>query len=290
VERSIKTIKQTVFRLIHGTSVYWPLYIPFAQLAYNNKVQELTGATPFSLMFGRKMNEMRDYTAEPHQPVDLDGWKAHQDKVVSLIFPAINERVRGKQAESRERVDKWRKQIVKEELLPGTVVLIKDPLYLLNPSTRPSTEPTYIGPYTVVRRTKYGPYILRDDTGAIYSRQVPVDQMKVVYSHSTVAGGGESDDSDVYEVDYIADHKEEGGEFRYLVKWKGYDRKEATWEPEENINDPQPIERYFKLLMAKDNAKKGTAGSASMSVVLTARNVRAWLDENGAGTKHPSLL
>ncbi len=210
------------------------------------------------------MNELRDYTqpdeekVKPYTPVDIQAWKEHQEKVVSLIFPSINERVKGKQEEMRKKVDELRKKIVKGELMPGAVVMIKDPSYLLNPSTRPSKEPTFIGPYTVVRRTLHGPYLLRDDTGTIYPRHVPIDQMKVVYSNEKYTNktgeSGVSDESDVYEVDYIIDHKESEGEFKYLVKWKGYDKSESTWEPEENINDPQPIERYFKLREMKDVA------------------------------------
>ena len=54
VERTVKTIKDTVVKLLHGAVALWPLYIPFVQLVFNNKVQELTGSTPFSLMFGRR--------------------------------------------------------------------------------------------------------------------------------------------------------------------------------------------------------------------------------------------
>ena len=147
VERTVKTVKQTMVKLLHGASMLWPLYVPFVQLAYNNKVQELTGSTPFSLMFGRKMNELRDYSTEPSKPVDLDEWKDHQEKVVSLIFPAINERVKGKQEEFRKKLDKIRKKVTKDELPPGTLIMIKDPIYLLQPSMRPTTEPQFIGPY-----------------------------------------------------------------------------------------------------------------------------------------------
>jgi hypothetical protein len=74
VERSVKTVKQTLSRLLHGTSALWPLYIPFVQLMYNNKVSELTGSTPFSLMFGRQMNELCDYSITPYQPIDMNEW------------------------------------------------------------------------------------------------------------------------------------------------------------------------------------------------------------------------
>ena len=58
-------------KLLHGASALWPLYVPFVQLVYNNKVQELTGSAPFSLMFGRRLNEMNDYSDDKPMPVDL---------------------------------------------------------------------------------------------------------------------------------------------------------------------------------------------------------------------------
>ena len=62
-------------------------------------------------------------------------------------------------------------------------------------------------------------------------------------------------DTDIYEVDYIMGHKEGDGGFEYHVKWKGYDKSDSTWEPEEHINDPQSIERYFRLLALKQTTK-----------------------------------
>ena len=182
VERTIKTIKDTIVKLLHGASALWPLYIPFVQLVFNSKVQDLTGSTPFSLMFGRQLNEMKDYTVEPYLPVNMQEWQQHQEKVTSLILPSISDRIKGKQDIMRKKLDALRKKITKDDLLSGTIVQIKDPMYLLHPSLKPTKEPTWIGPYTIVRRTLYGPYILRDDTGEIYPRQVNIDQMKVLYS------------------------------------------------------------------------------------------------------------
>jgi transposase InsO family protein len=253
VERAVKTIKEAVVKLLRGAAALWPLYLPFVQLMYNNKVQELTGSTPFALMFGRQLNELRDYSVEPYHPVNLAEWKEHQQKVVSLIFPAIEERITGKQAVMRKKLDTLRKKIVSDDLLPGTVVQIKDPQYLLHPGLRPTKEPMYIGPYTIVRRTLHGPYLLRTDTGEMYGRLVNCDHMKVLYSPKQIPAVSEDDNA--YEVDYIVKHRETDGEYHYQVKWKGYDVKEATWETEEAFNDPQPVERYWKLVVAKQQAK-----------------------------------
>jgi transposase InsO family protein len=259
VERVVKVVKDTIVKLLHGASALWPLYIPYVQLVYNNKVRELTGSSPFSLMFGRQLNELKDYTSAQQLPVDMDEWKEHQKKIMSLIFPSINERIQGKQEAMREQLDRIRKNVIADELIPGTVVMIKDPQYLLQPSVRPTTQPMWIGPYTIVRRTLYGPYIIRDDTGDIYPRQVNIDQMKVVYSPQHLPDDEQEADDSNYEVDYIVKHSEEHGAMKYLVKWKGYDMKDSTWETEEAFNDPQPVERYWRLQVAKQQAKKVSA-------------------------------
>ena len=275
VERAVKTVKQTIVKLLHGASALWPLYIPFVQLAYNNKQQDLTGSTPFALMFGRGLNEMKDYTAQPHLPIDMTAWKEHQDKVVSLILPCIHDRIKAKQADMRKKMDVVRKKVTADELAPGTLVMIKDPTYLLKPSVRPSTQPMWVGPYTIIRRTLYGPYLLRDDTGDIYPRRVPYDQMKVLYSPTSIPKDRQDEESDTYVVEYIMDHRDDKGVIKYKVKWKGYGVKDATWETSDSFNDPATIERYFKLIAAKEKVKRvsvhaiGTARTNNVVINMT---------------------
>ena len=53
-----------------------------------------------------------------------------------------------------------------------------------------------------------------------------------------------------YEVEKILNHKtfnDGGGDARYfLIKWKGYDVSEATWEPECHLTDcDMKITSYF---------------------------------------------
>jgi hypothetical protein len=294
VERVVRTVKQTVMKLLHGASIFWPLHLPFVQLSYNDKVQSLTASTPFSLMFGRAPNTLKSYTADAVTglPTDLADWKKHQEEVVSLILPAVSKRINDEQAKYRARLDKTRAQLTTLDIPKGSSVMIKDPKYLLNPGMRPSHEPMYIGPYTVVRQSKYGPYVLRDETGELLDRNVPLDQIKVRLSPArpyqraprpsaaaaagssvdsaaadSMAGdhtdGDDENDDDVYEVEKIMSHRHDDDGLAYHVKWKGYPLSESTWVKETEFVDTAIIHRYLREAAMKNEGKRATRGRAS---------------------------
>jgi hypothetical protein len=303
VERVVRTVKQTVMKLLHGASIFWPLHLPFVQLSYNDKVQSLTASTPFSLMFGRVPNTLKSYTADAATglPTDLADWKKHQEEVVSLILPAVSKRISGEQSKYRERLDKTRSQLTTLEIPKGSSVMIKDPKYLLNPGMRPSHEPMYIGPYTVVRQSKYGAYVLRDETGELLDRSVHLDQIKVRLSparpykraprpsaaadsaaaDSTVdsaaadsaaadpAVGDDEDDDDVYVVEKILSHRHDDDGLSYHVKWKGYPLSESTWVKETDFVDTAVIHRYLRETAMKNEGKRATRGRAARLHTIT---------------------
>ena len=59
--------------------------------------------------------------------------KKHLDELNALVYPAVASR---RSAKAKKRVDKLRRCITDESLPAGTVVMMKDPRYLLDPSKR----------------------------------------------------------------------------------------------------------------------------------------------------------
>ena len=236
IERSFRTTMAIIKKLLHGDDQNWHLYVPFAQLAFNNKVASLTGSTPFSLMFARNLNPIRDYTTDDPDGtlINIQDWKQHMEKVQSLIYPAILERTLNKKNEMIKRLDKTRRVITEKAFPVGSIVMLRDPMR----STK--FEPKYVGPYTIVRRTRNGNLSLRDETGDILDRNVPPDQLKMIRKKPN-----ESDlETAVYEVQSIEGHRGSPNNYEYLTKWKNYSQR--TWEPATSFRDTALINDYWK--------------------------------------------
>lgn len=62
---------------------------------------------------------------------------------------------------------------------------------------------------------------------------------------------------DEYIVEKIIDSRlNEKGVKEYLLKWIGYEEKDNTWEPEENLDCPGLIEAFEKEKAKKDAERK----------------------------------
>ena len=213
------------------------MFVNFAQLTFNNKISALTGSSPFSLMFGRELNALKDFSAGDEPAIiSLEDWKFHQEKILSLIYPALCERILSGKDKLVQTLNKNRKLLLPNAFPAGSTVMLRDPV------RENKFQPKYIGPYTVVRRARNGAYVLRDLAGDPLDRHVPADQLKFI------ARGKRQIDSDkqIYEVNRIVSHRGEPGNYEYLVDWKGYSAKEQTWEAETSFFDHSVIQKYWK--------------------------------------------
>ena len=236
VERSIGTVMGIIKKELHGSDTHWPLLVPFAQLSFNNKIASLTNSSPFSLMFGRGLNEIKDYTTEPPCTVNIDDWKEHQLKVMSLIFTGVSDRIRIHKQKMIKALDKHRRVLLQDAIPNGAIVMLVDQL------RGNKFEPKYIGPYTVVRRARNGAYVLKDSTGDLLDRHVPPDQLKLVSKKPRPSDLAQ----DVWEVQEILKHRGSPGKYEYYVKWKDYNAR--TWEPASSFLDDKIIKNYWKHL------------------------------------------
>ncbi|KAG0195383.1 hypothetical protein BGX33_003473, partial [Mortierella sp. NVP41] len=105
-------------------------------------------------------------------------------------------------------------------------------------------EPTYEGPFKVIRQTPRGSYVLRDAMNRVLARNYAPEQMKLV----TQSVDPESHQDDHHEVERVLSHRLTERERLYTVKWKGYDEQHNSEIPYENFDSPIAVSVYYKRL------------------------------------------
>ena len=73
-------------------------------------------------------------------------------------------------------------------------------------------------------------------------------------------------DEQEYSVEKIVDKNFVNGKISYLIKWKGYDNKDNTWEPIENLYCEDLIEEFEKTY--KENG-------ANLDIEINERNIKS---------------
>ena len=261
VERSIGTVVMVIKKLLHGTNKHWDMYVSFAQFTVNIKISSLTGSTPFSLMFHRSPNALEDYSTVDIKDIPLDEWRKHQDQVLSLIYPAISERVAQSKSKMVATLDKIHNQLKEASLPTGSTVM------LLDQRRTDKFEPKYLGPYQIKRRTRNGTYVLQYPDGDLLDRHIPADQLKLVSKSVRQIDRSKP----AFEVERIREHRGKPGAYEYLVRWKGYGEDDDTWEPESSFLDHKTIQHYWKSAFKPDPVPKTAASVPAKRITRTTK-------------------
>ena len=81
----------------------------------------------------------------------------------------------------------------------------------------------------------------------------------------------EEQQDEVFSVEKIISKKVVGGKTEYLLKWKGYDSDENTWEPEENLDCQDLLDEFNKRARTMDETRSAATATsmATASVTIT---------------------
>jgi hypothetical protein len=248
-EIRVKSARNMMLKVVEGASTDWATTLPIVNYWMNQRVQQKTGSSPFAYMFARRVNGFRDFMEEEDGKVlDEQELMARYQTIKEVIFPALASRKGKKQDEVEARFNSRKRIIDAEYYPPGALVMVKDP------HRKHKNEPLYTGPYSVLRRTKGKSYVLLDHgKDELFPRDVPPQQLKLVHDTGAV------DEEKHYEVEAIVNHRGRKGAYEYLVHWKGYGRREDTWEAAKQFDSPALIEQYWKR--RKGSKTDGVEGS-----------------------------
>ena len=266
-ERMVRAAKEMLAPMLNGELNRWPILLPEAQFAYNMKVHERHGSTPFSLMFARQANPLLDdrpgSDVVTRRALTESEQKAQLRTMSEIVFPAISERTKTMAQKAHERFCK-NHRMVPNDLPPGTMVMA------LVQDRNQKLDPRYEGPYMVIRKNRRGAYVLRDAMGTILPRRFPVNHLRLI-SHKGIL----SEESFV--VERVLDHQNMGNQCEYLVKWEGFPDSENTWEPESNFDMRKCISDYLQSLgERKTPTTSATSLDASERGLPTSNSLICW--------------
>ena len=239
VERAVGVISTLLHKLVAETGKEWPSLLPWVQLTANQKIRNLTGLSPCAMLLNTNAQMYQSFLENDDSRIyvdpDVEALVAREKMLFETVFPMVVERTKLLK-DKQERSFDGKHLVAKNPPPTGTLVM------LLDSHRANKSEPPYVGPYTIVRRTHAGLYTLRDDAGGIYPSDVPLDHLKILTGATTHLVNQDA----TFYVDRIVAHKKIDGSMHYLVQWVGED--EPSWEPQSNIDDTTLIRNYFSNL------------------------------------------
>ncbi|PHZ09023.1 uncharacterized protein RHIMIDRAFT_301344 [Rhizopus microsporus ATCC 52813] len=227
-ERWVQSAVNVIKKQIEGAKADWDLYVPSTQLFLNGKVNERTKTPPFTLMFGRNMNDFEDYSQEKNEATKEkinSELLANIKRLAEIVFPAIHERTQIITNKQKVRFDASHKLITIPE---NSYVMVK-----VNVKTS-KLDPDYQGPYKVKRITQGKSYVLEDEMGELLPKNYPLSTLKLISQDELMST------DKFYQVEAILAHKKEKGKYIYKCKWKG--------EPATDFADPKFTTEYWQRI------------------------------------------
>ena len=240
-ERTNRTLKQYLRTYVNYRQDNWVALLPMAQIAYNNKVSESTGKTPFFANHGRHPNLFER---------TLPGPKAEKALANTANMKATYDEMRQKISAAHDNSARYanKKRKTAPQLKRG------DKVYLLTSNFRTKR------PNRSLDHVKVGPFLISKQNGPVtYTLDLPKDARIHPRFHVKRLEPAdpatplqttfhyEPEEEQEFEVEKVLNHRGNQHSREYLIKWKGYPDAENTWELETNLqNCKQILQKYCK--------------------------------------------
>ena len=178
-ERYIRTLNDIITKCLVGTGSNWPLYVPSATFAMNCQVSQVTGFSPFQMVYNKQPPDKLLFDFDPTKSgmkVDTPLYMIFMDQSKLLINQMI---IRRKKYEAESQlVRESRKYPDVHGYAVGDLVLINhSPSSVLKAPSR-KLKRDWVGPFKIQAIIDDSHYMISDWTGQLSHKRFHVNRLK----------------------------------------------------------------------------------------------------------------
>jgi hypothetical protein len=231
VERAQQTLTAMVRASNEGGS-HWVDHLPFLLMSMRATGGRVTKQSPAALLYGRELR-LPAQLIDPRVPaaVEFDCSVADVPKSYQQYVEKLNSHLRLAWNLALEATqDAQDESALNSARKANTDITFKvgDRVCRRIPGHSNKLQFFFSGPYRVSEVLSNSRYKLRDLENRLVHDEVHISNMRPYYTITDE----ERVEADEYLVEELLDRRGSGKKREYLVKWRGYPRSEATWEPE----------------------------------------------------------
>jgi len=240
-ERLNQTLEQYLRCYVDQEQDNWVSLLPLAQFAYNSAENSTTKMSPFYANYG--------YNPEPYRDVI-------EKAGTSLDADTTARKIKGLQEQLRRDISFYAlrmKQYHDKGRRDAPTLKRGDKVYLLRRNIRtkrPSNKLDFkkIGPFKILEKRSTVNYKLELPKGMRIHPVFHISLLEPAPKNAKIQTDIEVEpDEGEYEVEEILDRRVKGRQEEYLIKWKGYDDSENTWEPRKHLrNCPEKLHQFHQ--------------------------------------------
>ena len=252
-ERQNQTMEAYIRAYCNECQDDWATLLALAEFSYNNSVHSATKVTPFYANMGR--HPRMDFGVAEH------AGQAPKATEHAERMKVLHETLRNRLKEANEQYSEYYDKGRKDQLFKVGDMVWLDARNIKTKKPSKKLGPKRLGPYMIIDIIGKRAYKLKLPSG---SRIHPVFNVALLEPfHMTKTQEQEEpnveevlqsqyEEETEWEVENLVNSRTLNERLEYLVKWKGYDDSENTWEPAGNLQHlTAKIRRFHRLHPAK---------------------------------------
>ena len=178
-QRYIRTLNDIITKCLVGTGSNWPLYVPSATFAMNCQVSQVTGFSPFQMVYNKQPPDKLSFDFDPTKSgmkVDTPLYMIFMDQSKFLINQMIMRRKKY-EAESQLVRESRKYPDVHRYAVSDLVLINHSPSSVLKAPSR-KLKRDWVGPFKIQAIIDDSHYMISDCTGQLSHKRFHVNRLK----------------------------------------------------------------------------------------------------------------